>query len=77
MLQGHKLVTLLNSVILQNAILMKVILLNTVVQNVVMVNDVIEQERIIIPSDEVKKIIRTNYFLIFFHTPKLAHKQLA
>ncbi len=77
MLLGHKLVTLLNNVILRNAILMNVILINTVVQNVVLVNVVIEQERIIISSDEVKKIIQTNYFLIFFHTPKLVPKQLA
>ncbi len=62
---------------MQNAILMNVIRLNTVVQNVVMVYVVIEQERIIIPSDEVKNIIRTNYFSNFFSAPKLAHKQLA
>jgi hypothetical protein len=37
----------------------------------------IEQENVIIPSDEVKNIIQTNCFLNFYHAPKLAHKQLA
>ncbi len=82
MLLGHKLVTHLNSIILLNVkmlndLLMKVILINVIVQNVVLVNVVIEQERIIIPSDEVKNIIQTNYFPNFYLAPKLAHKQLA